>query len=707
MILLKCGIGKLGEKPMALLPETVSELPSNGYHNGNTKNGTYAPKPPLQEREIIAWDMEGMSLSGDDKPQHPILFGNSIEPDKALVSQRLRSLDMLQYVIDVGQRYPNALHVGYAFKYDVCMMLQDLPEQAIRLIWKSNHIKLMWPDRLGQRWYWTLQYYPGKKFTVTRSNKSKNAAWNGHNKQRTTVTIYDYSSFFGGKKFINAAEEILREDLNNEDRKTIEHGKIARGFNVWEDLSSVRHYWEREIHLISRTFQKFRDVMVRAGFNLKEWYGPGAIANFINARNNIRAHLGAAQSTTGYMPTEVHQASKIAFSGGRFEAFQLGRHEGPIHAIDINSAYPYALTMIPSLHPDNGEWRHETNPTRIERFGFYRIQYRASKAQPIEFRPMPLFWRDSRGLISYPNYLEGWYASPEARMVASMPGVRIVEGWVWDHTGHEFPWRFLEDMYDARIKIGKNNLMSLPFKLGPNSLYGKYAQTVGWDEKHKKPPKSHALPVAAWITSMCRAMLWDVIRHAPDKIIAVETDSVYSTVPPDKLGIETGQGLGEWSHDIYEEIVYLQSGMYLTKKDGEWKGVRSRGIGRHEFEPESICEYLQRLKPGDHWEPYTITTKPRFIGMGAALASDNFAANYCTWQRHVKDITFGDTGKRRHHQEFCRACQAGMTPWDGPHRTFVASTSNGEMSFPRRLPWEAKYSDAVQRMRDAERVEKE
>lgn len=675
------------------------------YHNGSYSNpakdkyGRHK-KLPIMDRPVVAWDMEGMNLSGDDKPQHPVLFGHSQDVDGAMLDRRLSSFDMLTLIIETGRKYPDAIHVGYAFKYDSNMLMQDFPYKALRLVWDKNRVKLRQFDN-GQTWYWTICYLPGKMLTITRSDNAKPARRDSHNPNRTSVTIYDFSSFFGGSTFLNTAETILKKELTDEDREVIRHGKQARGSQGWDEISTVRHYWSREIVLIQRVFERFRKIMHDAGFHLGEWYGPGALANYINRVRNIRPHLRGGQTTSGVMPPEVHEASKIAFSGGRFEAFKLGRVKGPIHAVDINSAYPYALTMIPSLAENQGKWRHIWKPQKIERFGVYRIDFKATNGHMIERRPMPLFWRDARGMISYPNRVSGWYMSPEARIALGMPGMEIQEGWVWDNEESTFPWEFLHGMYDTRKRLGKKNLASMPFKLGPNSLYGKYAQTVGWDEDKGLPPKSHCLIVAAWITSYCRAMLWSALSKAPGELVAVETDSIYTTADPETLGIKLGDALGEWSHETYEEIVYLQSGMYLTKKDGEWRGVRSRGIGRSEFSIEPTIDYLQGLQPGDAWEPMQITTRPRFVGMGRALAGRNFKENYCTWQSDVKEISFGDTGKRRHSQKCCRSCAEGLTPWDSPHDTFVFSRSDGfAVSHPRRLPWEGSHTEEVQKIRD-------
>lgn len=312
-------------------------------------------------------------------------------------------------------------------------------------------------------------------------------------------------------------------------------------------------------------------------------------------------------------------------------------------------------------------------------------------------------------MISYPNVVHGWYYSPEAAAVKNIPGVTIHEAWEWETESEERPWAFLAEMYSTRMRLGKRNLLSMPFKLGPNSLYGKYAQTVGWDQDKRLPPKSHALPVAGWVTSYCRAMLWKVMRQSPTTVIGVETDSIYTTTDPKQLELSLGDELGQWSYDEYDELIYLQSGMYHTRKGDTWQGVKSRGITAREFPNASVQEYLRGLIPGEAWPSLILETKPRFIGAGAALASAApFRATFCSWRSQTKELGLGDTGKRIHHPHLCRECKAGYSPSARPHRMFVHSRSDGEtLSYPRRLPWEQEHTAEVIEIRRKLEIEGE
>lgn len=650
-----------------------------------------ARKPPLGERPVIAWDMEGLSLSGEDKPQHPVLFGCSADVENPLEAFKLTARSMLHYIIEVGAANPHAIHVGFGFRYDANMIVASLPLSKLRELYKHHRVYIEYDEHT-----YMIKWLPGKMFTVTRQPA---AARSRKSRHRVSVTIYDYSSFFG-KSFLNVAAEILREDLSDDDRDVIAHGKEARGKQGWNDFPEIRHYWQREIVLIRRVFETFRDVMYRAGFRLTEWYGPGALANYINSVHGIRAHLGGVQTTSGAMPADVHRASKSAFSGGRFELFKGGRIGTSVHAVDINSAYPYALTKLPSFDPNEGEWVYVRNPVSIARVGVYRIHFTAPDAQPLEYRPMPFFWRDKRGMISYPQFAHGWYWSPEAAIATKTAGAQIVEGWEWRSNEDVFPWEFLYDMYNTRQRLGKQNILSMPFKLGPNSLYGKYAQTVGYNKKKNLPPKSHALPVAGWVTSYCRSMLYHVMSQIPDHLIAVETDSVFTDVDPRELNISIGDGLGEWSVNTYDDMMYIQSGLYHTKSDGEWTGTKSRGITKAEYTHEMAEAYLKSLPANDTWGTLTVETNPRFIGLGAAIAAKEDTKDVHTaWLSQTREIGLGDTGKRKHSHHVCPQCDAGLSPWEQPHSLFINSQSDGmTLSHPRRLPWESEqqYEDVAE-----------
>ncbi|HEY6020727.1 MAG TPA: DNA polymerase [Candidatus Paceibacterota bacterium] len=672
--------------------QNIIEPPRDGY------------SVPYNEREIIAWDGEGMNLSGRGKPQHYVLFGSSAE--EPIIHKNLGTGELLDHIIQVGIKHPKAVHVSYSFKYDVNMIIKNLTAWQKLCLKNDGFVSVAnrWghlPETWGYRY--RLEYTPGKIFKVTRINRT-------NHKDRVTVRIDDVFSFFA-RKFLIAVESILQDELTDEDREVIQHGKDARGDTTWEDLPEVTRYWRAEIRLMKRMMEVFRDVMFKAGFKLNQWYGPGAIASYLLRTKKLKQHI----QNQPLIP-EVHEASKYAYAGGRFELFQIGRFTGPVYGYDINSAYPYALSNAPSLGLDHGAWQYQPSPTRIAEFGVYRISYRhQNRPLPLEFRAMPLFHRDPRGSISFPNAVDGWYWSPEAAVVKAIGdrigGVTIHEGWVWENDGNR-PFKFLEEMFNKRLEIGKHNVASMPFKLGPNSMYGKFAQRVGKDND-KRPPASHCLPLAGWITSRCRAELYKVILQVPPKdLIAVETDGIYTTVPPEKLRhMSFGNGLGEWGVDRYDEMLYLQNGIYHKFRDGKWEEPKSRGLDISSVPRTMVEQYFQDCRPGD-FPVLNVKLKDRFIGLSAALAGgpDKVAERHCVWVPGERDIQPAGKGKRIHSPKSCPSCAAGLTAWDAPHPLAIHSRAGVEtplMSTPHTLPWESKPLPGVAAARRIEEIEKD
>ena len=641
---------------------------------------------PLEKRQIIAWDGEGMKLSGDDRPQHYVMFGCSVEPEWVLIGQELKAMQILEYIVAVGERYPNAVHVGYGFRYDANMIIKGLPDKYLRILKHKGEVNF----RLGAV-RWRIHVIPGKSFRVTKrwSETRKNVGKRSGDGY-VSVKIDDMSSFFACP-FLTACESILSDVMTDADREVIDYGKKARKDNLWNDLPDVQKYWTAEIRLMQQMAEKFREVMFAAGIRLKDWYGPGAIASYLITTKKLRNHLQNEPPIK-----EVHEASKVAYAGGRFELFKVGRIQGPVYGLDINSAYPAALAGAPSLGMDHGEWVWVGKPTEIEEFGVYRITYNhMGNARPIEYAAMPLFHRDMRGSISFPQVVNGWYWSPEAAAAHAIgsryPGsVTIHEGWVWRHDGTR-PFEFLQDMFEERIRLGKKNVVSMPYKLGPNSMYGKLAQRVGWDEKKRLPPKSHCLPLAGWITSSCRAALYRVMVQIPmHKLVAVETDGIYTTMSPDDLAVNRGDNLGQWGVDGYDEMLYLQNGVYHRRDGDRWLSPKARGLDIASVSREVVEHYFRGSMPGD-FAPLTVSMRERFIGLNAAYVRGRgiHVKEYLgRWEAGTRVMEPGGKGKRAHIAKRCGECQMGVSLWDAPHRLAIRTRSLGEMSTPHHLPWE-------------------
>lgn len=641
--------------------------PSTATRRDNRQRG--AGKVSLEDKEFVAWDGEGMTINGRHEY---VLFGNSTGARlKMNEPGGLQVEELLDFIVEQGIENPDANHVGFAFNYDVNMIIRNMPGKFIRKLHESANGFVRWKN-------YGITYRPSKWFQVTRYRPGYNSKTNPS--ASDTTRIYDIFGFFVCS-FVSAVEKLLGTDLPM--WEIVTEGKKGRSTFVWDEMDTVERYWEIEIGYLEDLAEELRSRLYGADLKIAQWHGPGALANYKLKQKGIKEHMNV-------WPEAVKRSAAYAYAGGRFELFQFGRIKGPIYSIDINSAYPSYIRSLPSF--GSGFWRHVENPDvrSIRPFAVYRVQLHMSVG--FDHKPGPFFHRDDKANISYPWTVDNWVWAPEIHHFRVEPGSRfkILEGWEFVSTSDSSPFDWVNEVYNLRREWkASGNTNEYALKLLLNSLYGKMAQRVGWDEENERLPPWHQLEWAGWVTASTRAQLYSIMRQIPQEdLIAVETDGIYTTYPPDKLGIANSKELGEWSIDVIDEMVYLQSGLAFYSVNGEWKS-KYRGLDKDSITIDSATEYLKSLRPNEQWHPYCGTTT-RFVGMGAALMRKGpLERNLCRWETEERLITPGEKGKRIHFPPNCSACRQGLGPNEAPHQLVIRSLSaKGVMSNPHDIPWE-------------------
>lgn len=667
------------------LPEglDLSALDTAHFINGSGQDGSgrHARQSliPPKDRMFIAWDGEGAKDPDEpSKPQRYVLLGCSTK--ERIIGERLSTKECLAFIIQIGRKYPNAYHVGFAFDYDSNMIIRMLPPSKIRVL-RDNGSVLVGNFRIEHvqsKWLQITQYGPKYR--------------NGDKNDKFTVRIADLFGFFQCS-FVKACKANLQGHPLMDELDKIEAGKEKRNSFTYEMIEYITAYWETEIELLLALAENLRDKLYAVDLNITRWHGPGALANFVYKREGIMAHKALT-------PEPVREAARYGYAGGRFELYRLGRHTGEngrVYGIDINSAYPAAISKLPSL--SEGEWKHVLDPNSVAEFGIYRIRLSGFPG-PIK-KPSPLFHRDHAHNISYPWLVEGWYWTPEVRLLLPIlgKGAEIVEGYEYVNWGTR-PFGFVEEMYYERKALkARGDGAQMALKLALNSLYGKMAQRVGW-ERNGRPPTWHQLEWAGYVTSATRARLYSVITRIPwDNLIAVETDGIYTTADPATLGIQHSGDLGQWEITEYQELMYVQSGVYFAKDaEGEWHG-KYRGLDNGTLNETVVADYLRGLGPNPTpdipWDSITGPTT-RFIGYKAALHREEqgmgpMKVHHCVWETVPRDISPGEVGKRGHAPKLCAACRAGANAYEMPHDLVIRSRAVGSpQSQMHSIPWEDK-----------------
>jgi hypothetical protein len=649
------------------MPVALDYLITDSVYESRDKSRPLMP----EDREFMFWDGEGVNSATKPGKHNYVLFGHS--NGEYITDTELHTKQLLAFIIQQGKLYPNRFHVAFAFDYDVNMILRHMTPQQFETLKRRNAV------RYGN---YRIEHIPHKWFQVTEYG----SAYPSDRRDRTTVRIADMFGFFQCS-FLKAIRSYLGGNTDNPDPilqeiSVIERGKERRSSFTYSEINDILSYWRVEGSAGLALAEKLREYLYDVGLTVAQWHGPGVLANWAYRKHNIKLQKRECDPA-------VYDAARFAYAGGRFERYQIGRfREG--FGLDINSAYPYAISQLPSL--SEGTWHHRTagiTPWNIVEFGVYHVRMRGPI---VSSTPAPLFHRDRAGNISYPWLTDGWYWSPEVATLRGMSNVEILEG--WEYIGWETrPFAFVKGIYTQRRELKRLGIGSeKALKLLLTSLYGKMSQRVGW-QRTGGPPTWHQLEWAGWVTSATRAKLFSVIRRIPlSELIAVETDGIYTSCHPKQLGITHSDELGGWEVSPFEEIRYVQSGMYAKGADGKWE-TKYRGLDAESINAWTIRKHLQALLPGGQPWPTLSGPTTRFVGYRQALWREEqnmgpMKMHLCRWEKDTKDLSAGSAGKRVHTARLCAACSLNATAWEMPHGTVIRSNAVfGIESHRHDIPW--------------------
>lgn len=597
---------------------------------------------------FVAWDGEGVTTGG----RHRYLMLRSSEKGGLTSAKGLRTADLLHALVEGLVAAPDAWHVGFAFGYDVNMIVGDFrPAQLFRLH-KGRWV--VWRQ-------YRLRYRRAKCLTVQRYRLGR---WEGG-------TVWDVFGFFQAS-FVRSCEayQIGSED----ERRQVLAMKTERARFCVRDLPAIEQYCEHECRLLVQLMTKVKAYCEEAGLRLSRWDGAGAVASSLLNREGVKP----LKSDEGETPDAVQDAVQTAFAGGRIELLRYGHLPGEtIHHYDINSAYPDALQNVPCLR--HGRWVHSDDGRNERRSSFTvaRLSFAFRRGQAC----YPFFWRAPDGRIFYPPSGRGWYWRPEvdAALDAIASGAlsgsfTVEESWTWEPECDERPFGFIPPLFAQRQTWkAQGRGAEKMLKLGLNSLYGKCAQHVGGTTD--SGPPWHQLEWAGWTTSATRARLYRAALAAGSGSVFLATDGLYSTQRIESLPL--GKTLGTWDYAQHTGLTTVQSGVYWVDDAATTKAYH-RG-----FDPGS----LDRAKIVRAWERGSDTVRAsstRFFGMGQALAGATSWERWRQWVSTPRVLQLTPLGTKRMDADV----------WPKPHRGLVRTYAYdprlealGRDSTPASLPW--------------------
>lgn len=536
----------------------------------------------------------------------------------------LSTWDCLDYLTtDVP---PKTALVGYFLNFDFEWILKDLYQDEYKRLQHGETISIFADE-------YRLQWFVGKKLVVYRVKPSARRYPPEARKAKhfQMITFQDVSGFFQSS-FVSALKKWgFKDDPRLE---IITSGKAARGGFRLEDLEEVAKYNETEMELLEElmyeVYKSFKAAYTTAGLKYSvhsgTWSGPGTFASdFLKQTFWNEEHIPPDASQAAYFST-LHKEHfgndaalaypfSLAYYGGRIELAAVGRFKQAAFNYDINSAYPYALSLLPKWGPEDfklyeyvGHIQEEACQALLSRrlMGMYKVHF--SFPEGWTWYPFPV--RAVLGgspNVYYPREGTTNIMSPELFAVLDtlsedeLQYVSISYAYVLENSDgygdalHRMPRERLcttaiktLEMADFRLEckaagkrvergksenLEKDTFLAMAekaLKLILNSLYGKTVQQVG---SHKYYNDF----ASAWITSTCRALLWRAIapeRHTHNVLMTM-TDGVYSLVklpfPEDRLT----KVLGDWEAEEFTYFETFKPGIYrYADADGMHYKVR-------------------------------------------------------------------------------------------------------------------------------------
>jgi hypothetical protein len=403
-----------------------------------------------------------------------------------------------------------------------------------------------------------------------------------------------------------------------------EQAVIDYGKNHLRTLDQVRkgsklermviEYNELENELLARIMRLVAEGLQQLGIKLPrdKWYGPGPVAAAWLKKNGGLLHRELIKIDQMEDWLDICRQS---YYGGWFEIFSHGIIPGVSYNYDINSAYPFATTKLPHICPQCGTRRGNGNPKGHSQYMLLHCTVR-TKGNRIGAVP----FRDSHGSIIRPDIAKGWYwaheidAATDAGLVLK-GGVKVDEWVEFLPCNHASPFPTIGDLYLMRLDpaIGKKSPLGIAIKLVINSVYGKFAQSVGG------APYNNWF-YASYITAHCRTQILRAIATHPrkaDAVLMVATDGIcfdspHPTLPigellPDGSGERT-KPLGEWDPSTYDDLCLFKPGVYWDKKGKAELKIKTRGVPAAQF-AEGIEEIERTFRlcvsekclPGSNW----------------------------------------------------------------------------------------------------------
>lgn len=534
---------------------------------------------------FVCVDGEGIRV-GDE--HRYVLLG--IGDDQIENENGLQWHEILEFLYAHYQK--GTAYCGFYLGYDFDRWLRTMPEKKVeRLLThegrearKSKSENLhgrVLPVDLPRGWQVNML---GKKMFEFRRRLCHCAIVYCAHAKGPWMRICDAGPFFQ-TSFLNVIdpknwdEPILSQD---------EYDRIAKGKENRASATCIteemRYYNRLENEILARVLKLLDLGFRKMGIVLApgQWFGPGQAAQKWMKNQKVPPAFTILES----VPKWFLEAARMSYFGGWFEIMLHGIIPGESYEYDINSAYPYCISSLPCLL--HGKWERGNNKPPISGDNelvlvYARLSsYKKGGATYIG----TMLHRDRSDRIFRPTRTEGWFWKHEieaAKRAQTIAHCHIKQWMKYTPCDCPPPLRDVKSLYDLRLEVGKNTPLGKGCKLAYNSMYGKFAQSIG------HPMFANSV-YASLITAGCRTMILNAIATHPGgkwNVAMVATDAVFFLDPHPSLPI--GNDLGEWDYKARRNLTLFKPGVYwddstrIAIAENRIPVFKARGISARAF----------------------------------------------------------------------------------------------------------------------------
>lgn len=687
-----------------------NQTPSRKNRNRGDIKGQKKRYQAKSEGVPVGIDTEGETNSEGEHYTTMISWsdasGQNCKTLRANPGKRLGSREMIAFIANIPSRYKV---FGYAFGYDLSKILEDLPNASIYKLLRPETRRNSKCGYGKQGVYWDnfVLNQDGMKFSVKWTGPSmkclpqrapgpvrgarlncRNACHGRANARigrpkglpprlairACTPYLESRMHCWRGKKsaciwdmFRFCAKSFCRRDAKGklkgalidwdvgtlEEQNLIADMKAKRSGFTAAELDQIEQYNLLECRLLAAMMQKIIDAhdnlrtdSLPNGLTLQRYDGPGSTASAMFKAWKLGPMFKELRRQRDSFPAELTEAIASAFFGGRFEHSLIGEAHGV--GIDINSAYPAQICLLPCL--EHGKWSHGTTEPKPGTIALVRYTMRKHRKNCKSWGPLP--FREADGSICYPIESGGgwvwaneWHAAKATKL---WPGLHFEEAYTFTRECVcDRPFRYFAELYKRRDEVGKNTGEGIVLKLGPNSGYGKMAQSIGFAQ-------FNSWIYAGLITAGTRAQILEIIglHKDPANLFAIATDGVLTRerVPLPAAPITGAEGcakpLGGWDLEESGHLFLIRPGMIVGAK------TKARGIGSDALEATADAVVADWKKHHDASRMILAPRITRFIGARQGVhyveSRDAYVRSdrYGKWVDRPQVITFNPLPKR-------------------------------------------------------------